>query len=191
MIKWLVTILSFFTLNVNAQYFHRLPVCFNQIEPQKYSVEINSDYNYQFIVNGGYIISQDNGDVLVQWSSSIQFGELIVIIENEIGCQSQSNLTLEILPCDETFIWIPNSFTPNGDGDNDKFTAKGINIRDYEMTIYNRWGEELYFTRNIQNGWNGYYKGKVVPIGVYCYLISYLDNNNNLQKITGRINVIK
>ena len=191
MTKWITIIFSFFCLSVNAQYFHRIPVCFNEIEPQKYSIEINPNYEYQFVVNGGYVISEETGEVLIQWSSSIQFGELIVIVENDIGCQSQSNLTMQILPCDETFIWVPNTFSPNSDGDNDIFTPKGINIIDYEMTIYNRWGEELYFTRNILGGWDGYFKGKVVPLGDYSYKINYLDNRNNLQTIVGKINILR
>ena len=74
----------------------------------------------------------------------------------------------------ETTFYIPNSFTPNDDGLNDIFKPKGENFSEFEMFIYNRWGEMIYYTTNL-SGWDGSINGYYVPDGVYCYIIAYRD----------------
>lgn len=91
----------------------------------------------------------------------------------------------------ETFIYIPNSFTPNGNRVNDGFIAQGIGIEKFEMSIYNKWGEELYYTATINEPWNGTYKGKDVPQGSYVYSISIVDVKNESKTFTGSVNVIR
>jgi gliding motility-associated-like protein len=98
---------------------------------------------------------------------------------------------MEVLPCDQTTIYVPNTFTPNQDGINDVFTPKGTNIKYYEMTILNRWGQELYFTRNINGGWNGYYRGQICPPAVYNYKIVYQDNSNNYNTLVGKVIILR
>jgi gliding motility-associated-like protein len=72
-------------------------------------------------------------------------------------------------------IFVPNSFTPNNDGLNDTFNAKGLFIETYSMEIYSRWGELLYHTENLDEGWNGYYNGSLIPEGTYAYKITATD----------------
>ncbi|MCF8463750.1 MAG: PKD domain-containing protein [Flavobacteriales bacterium] len=91
----------------------------------------------------------------------------------------------------ETFIYIPNSFTPDNNRVNDGFIAKGIGIKKFEMTIFNKWGEELYFTASIDEPWDGTYQGKVVPQDTYVYFISIIDVKNESRVISGSVNVIR
>ena len=91
----------------------------------------------------------------------------------------------------ETFIYIPNSFTPNGNRLNDGFIAQGIGIEKFEMSIYNKWGEELYYTATIDEPWNGTYKGKDVPQDSYVYRISIVDVKNESKTFCGSVNVIR
>ena len=70
-------------------------------------------------------------------------------------------------------MYIPNTFSPNGDLINDKFNAKGSDITEYKMMIFNRWGELFYETKTLDGGWNGYYKGVVAKNDVYVYRINY------------------
>jgi gliding motility-associated-like protein len=81
-------------------------------------------------------------------------------------------------------IWIPNAFTPNGDDENDFFLPKGINIEEFHMLIFNRWGEQLFESYELENGWDGIYQGENCPIGVYVYLIEYkaMGNGNDQSK---------
>ncbi|MGA3015157.1 MAG: gliding motility-associated C-terminal domain-containing protein [Bacteroidales bacterium] len=82
---------------------------------------------------------------------------------------------------------IPNAFTPNGDGLNDKFKIFGTpdeNITEYNFRIFNRWGQMVFETNNIDDAWDGTCKGQLCPTGVYVWEIFYRDNNK--QKVTNK-----
>jgi len=78
-------------------------------------------------------------------------------------------------------IWIPNAFTPNGDGKNDAFNIESINkIKDFHLYIYNRWGQVIFETNDINKGWDGTFKGKDIQEGVYIWKLEYQwDGNYN------------
>ncbi len=101
--------------------------------------------------------------------------------------------TILIKDCIE--IWIPNAFSPNNDGINDEFIAKGINIVEFRMIIFNRWGNQLFESNNISFGWDGKYKETLCPPDVYVYYIQYTGYRSNLKKIskqaTGMVVLIK
>lgn len=80
-------------------------------------------------------------------------------------------------------IFIPNTFTPNNDGRNDVFYVYGTTIARMKLRVYNQWGQFLYESLNLQNGWDGTYKGQMQPNGVYVY---YLDAEFNDGKTTTR-----
>lgn len=93
--------------------------------------------------------------------------------------------SIQVLPCSE--IWFPNVFTPNGDNNNPMFTGMGINIVDFHMMIFNRWGQLLYETNNIYNGWDGTFKGQDCAQGVYFYVADYqLYTNSGLSSQTSQ-----
>jgi len=72
-------------------------------------------------------------------------------------------------------IWLPNAFTPNGDGINDVFRALGNigRIGGFSLSAFNRWGEQVFHTDNRYEGWDGTYKGSPAPLGTYAYLLEY------------------
>jgi gliding motility-associated-like protein len=190
MIKYLLGLLLLCT-QVQAQYYHQIPNCFGDNRPVRYSVPYSSQFNYNYQVINGNIINQNNGDILIDWNLSAGSGQLIVTVTNDLNCGSSVNLIMETLPCNTTTIYVPNSFTPNSDGYNDVFTAKATNIKYYEMTIYNRWGQQLYFTRNINGGWNGKVRGRLSPRGVYSYKIRYQDYQNYYKELVGKVSLIR
>ena len=59
------------------------------------------------------------------------------------------------------------------------------------LTIYNRWGTELFFTRNINTGWNGKYKGRKCPQAVYAYKVFYKDHQNYFHTIVGKTSLVR
>jgi len=71
----------------------------------------------------------------------------------------------EIIP--PVSIYIPNAFTPNGDGINDTFGVKGEGIRNFHLFIYNRWGEKIFETTNPRQQWDGVYEGQPAEQGTY------------------------
>jgi gliding motility-associated-like protein len=73
-------------------------------------------------------------------------------------------------------VQIPGAFTPNGDGRNDLFRAACFcPVPQYHLMVYNRNGEQVFETADPGAGWNGYYKGKLQPDGVYVYYTEFFD----------------
>ena len=70
-------------------------------------------------------------------------------------------------------FYIPNCFSPNNDGENDFFIAKGVDVTYFKMQIFNRWGAMLFETMNLAAGWDGKYQGNYVAGGEYVYIIQY------------------
>jgi gliding motility-associated-like protein len=94
-------------------------------------------------------------------------------------------------------LYIPNSFTPNGDGLNDIFSAVGYNIVEFEMLIFNRWGEKIFQSDNINFGWNGSYlkgnapnQGDKVQEEVFVYKLKFIDISGLEHTKEGTVTVI-
>jgi gliding motility-associated-like protein len=91
-------------------------------------------------------------------------------------------------------FYLPTSFTPNGDGLNEEFRAfgDGIDLSNYSMYIYNRWGELMFQTDNIGNGWDGSYKGKKANVGVYVWkIVAKEENGTIIHDHFGQITISK
>jgi gliding motility-associated-like protein len=88
-------------------------------------------------------------------------------------------------------LYIPTAFTPNNDSKNDKWVILGMALYpDAVVTIYNRWGERIFETKNyINNPWTGYYKGQKQPIGSYVYLIQL--NDTQKQVLKGTVTIVQ
>jgi gliding motility-associated-like protein len=88
-------------------------------------------------------------------------------------------------------IYIPNAFSPNGDGINDAFVISGDNIMEYSYTIYNRWGERLFESTGNQKTWNGYSNGAIAQEGVYMYMLKVVDTDNSAHYFSGNITLLR
>lgn len=92
-------------------------------------------------------------------------------------------------------LFIPNAFTPDGDGNNDVFTPKGDHVYDYRMRIYNRWGELLYTTESLGQGWDGNYAGNKAQQDVYVYKVEYtynfLSGQSEQKSVVGTVALIR
>lgn len=96
-----------------------------------------------------------------------------VTVTDEFGCNLSKDVTIEVLPliCDDPLVFIPNTFTPNGDGKNDILYVRSSIIKEFTLRIYNRWGELIFESDSLDKGWDGYYKGKLCEQGVYDYYL--------------------
>ncbi len=90
-------------------------------------------------------------------------------------------------------FYIPDAFSPNGDGLNDVFMPKGTYIKTYEMYIYDRWGQKLFHTTNINVGWDGTVNGgnTISQEDTYVYLINITDSQDEQHSYTGKVTLIK
>ena len=98
-----------------------------------------------------------------------------------LGCHSENNLIVEVLASYR--ILVPDAFTPNGDGLNDHFMPKMRGIEDFEMLIFNKWGELIYTTTSKEIGWDGTLNGRMSPNGNYVYKLVFkaLDGEKGSQ----------
>ena len=93
-----------------------------------------------------------------------------------IGCTSENSVQVSLICAEASQVFVPNTFTPNGDGVNDRFylSGKGLGLIS-RMSVYNRWGEQVFEAENINAndpgaGWDGTYKGQVLPPDVFIYV---------------------
>ena len=111
------------------------------------------------------------------------------IVKNELNCTDSISLTVYIYP--EFRLFIPDAFTPNGDGLNDIFKPSTIGLKEYDFEIYNRWGENIYSSNGPEDGWNGSFKGNSAPQGVYVYLLKVVDIKGNSRTYNGKVVLIR
>lgn len=89
-------------------------------------------------------------------------------------------------------VFIPNTFTPNADGLNDKFyPLTNCNFEYYECLVFNRWGQLVFKTSNQFNKWNGKFKGADCPTGIYVYQITYKFQSQQTKNVYGKISLLR
>ncbi len=117
--------------------------------------------------------------------------QITLITYSTNGCADTSYQTVIIEP--DFMFYIPNAFTPNDDGINDSFSGKGIFIRNYEMIIFDRWGNLIFFSDNINKPWDGKANhGTEIAQGeVYIYSIKVVDINAKNHTYKGIVTLVK
>lgn len=88
-------------------------------------------------------------------------------------------------------IYVPNSFTPDGNGINDVFRIYAEDLTEFEIMIFNRWGEMLFQSNSVDAEWDGKYKGKLSQVDTYIWKIIYSDVNTNKKEVIGHVNIIR
>ena len=104
---------------------------------------------------------------------------------------SSTIITFTYEAVENDVIYCPNAFTPNGDGKNDIWDVEGENIHSVKFYIYDQWGELLFTSTSIQNGWDGTYKGTKEPVGVYVYYLDAIMNDGKNIRRKGTITLLK
>ena len=85
----------------------------------------------------------------------------------------------------EFILLIPDAFTPNADNINEKFEVKGLFVNTFKMSVFNRWGEVVFQTSDINNSWDGIINGEKAPAGSYVYKIEITDSSDKLFTKSG------
>jgi gliding motility-associated-like protein len=117
--------------------------------------------------------------------------EVLVVDEN--GCESSDTALVVIVDveCDEDNIFIPNAFSPNGDGLNDIFRLTGERIESVSMVIYDRWGNRIFHADDAAAAWDGRADGQLMPADSYGYLVTVLCAGNATFRIKGNVTLIR
>lgn len=115
------------------------------------------------------------------------------VVVSKKGCKEEKTIRINVdnVNCGEPNIFVPNAFTPNNDGNNDVLKVRGRWISKLQFVVYNRWGQEMFTTTDLNNGWNGVFKGNEVAPDVYNYFlqVTCLDNKTFMKR--GNTTLIK
>lgn len=191
--KLLFLILLLLSFNLSAQ--HEVVLCTDNATEFTYTT---SSFNgtYTWTLNGTTMPSNSNF-ITIDWKN---YGEgtyhLEVNFTDNIGCIAEPvTYDVYVSRCPDFNIWIPNAFTPDGDITNDHFTVDGygFDLASFTMEIYDRWGEKLYRTTDINKPWSGRCEtnNNSYPIGVYVYLIQLTDDNGRRREYVGTVAIVK
>ncbi|MCO5946269.1 gliding motility-associated C-terminal domain-containing protein [Mucilaginibacter flavidus] len=155
----------------------------------------------------GYLVSTDNRQTFTAPSSGsngnthtvtgLQIGQsvtLIVRATGDVSCKESANSTqvtaLAVNPLIDQ-VFVANAFTPNGDGKNDVVYVHNENIKTLKFYVYSQWGELLFMSQSQQNGWDGTFKGKAEPAGVYVYYVEITLTNGEKVNKKGTITLLR
>lgn len=98
-------------------------------------------------------------------------GNITTRLTNAFGCVTLDTVLIEN-DC-EPRVFIPTAFTPNNDGNNDQFTVEPLFVTDFEVYIFSRWGELIFYSNEQDFEWDGTYNGKILPMGTYAYKVTF------------------
>lgn len=119
--------------------------------------------------------------------------EVKLIVTHPSGCRDTTVQILDVVP--KVTYFLPNAFTPNDDSANDVFIGKGYlrGLKAFEMSIWNRWGEEIFRTEDPMVGWNGQQNntGKPLPVGVYFCLVRYTGPRGEQVELQGVATLVR
>lgn len=161
------TLVNFFNNSVNATSFNW------QFSDGSASSEFEPTYNFPDSIAGTYATT--------------------LIAYNELGCTDTAVVLINIE--EELLFYIPNTFTPDGDEFNQTFQAifsSGYDPFDFNLVIFNRWGEIIWESFNSEIGWDGTYRGLPVQDGTYTWKIEFKTSANDERKmVIGHVNVLR
>jgi gliding motility-associated-like protein len=125
-----------------------------------------------------------------QKNPSYTFGQegvypVVLCISNSFGCRDTLIQTITVVP--DFAIYVPNAFSPDDNDLNDTFFPVVRGVTYYNLKIFNRWGELLFQTTNVTEGWSGVYKGEDCPHGVYVWVIELSTNKGLSKRMTGNV----
>ncbi|HPZ36805.1 MAG TPA: gliding motility-associated C-terminal domain-containing protein, partial [Bacteroidales bacterium] len=115
---------------------------------------------------------------------------IMQIVNNQYNCPDTAYNDVTVNP--SIIFYIPNAFTPNEDDKNEFFIPFGFNVSplEYEFRIYDRWGKQLFYTTDINVGWDGTYKGEYVKQDVYVYMVK-VRLEDGIQVFRGSVYLLK
>jgi gliding motility-associated-like protein len=122
--------------------------------------------------------------------SALQSQKIKIKITNDI-CVAEDSIFIKVLP--SCTIYVPNAFSPNGDGKNDVFKVLNADLaKEFSLEVFNRYGEKIFVSNNALLGWNGTIKGSDANAGTYVWVLRYMDTTYNLQRmLNGTIVLIR
>jgi gliding motility-associated-like protein len=154
-----------------------------------------NDAQLSFIVSGGVPPYSYGIPGLVTQADSVLHnlagGVYMYRITDAQDCNLEGNIEVPVAT-HSCAIYVPNAFSPDGDGINDVFRVKVFDkVSDFRLSVYNRWGELLYTSTDSSSGWRGDQKGVQLPAGAYLWMATYTDSKQQPMKQTGTVVIVR
>ncbi len=146
-----------------------------------------TQWAWHFLTETKNTITKFGNEVTYKYNEAGTY-PISLVVTNNYGCID--TVVKSIVIADDYRLFIPNAFTPNNDGTNDIFVPKGHGIKSYTLVIFNRWGEQIYLTNQLEKGWDGYYKGVLSKSDVYTWKINCVDVKNKSHELLGSFTLL-
>lgn len=126
-------------------------------------------------------------------TATVQHTTTFIVTVTDSTCTAMDSVTVKVheLVCGDPDIFVPDAFTPNGDGNNDLLVVRGRHITKMEFRVFDRWGELVFATEDQAEGWDGSYKGKPVDPAVYVYWLTATCVDGQEYFAKGNVTVIR
>lgn len=178
----------------NAYFnFSKNPATWFETTIQTFDNSIGDVINWQWICNDAISVSTNGNNATLVFSEGISGTyPVTLIVTTDEGCIDTTTIDLNIIP--DVIMYIPNSFTPDGDEHNQtwKFFIEGIDFMNFKVEIFNRWGELMWESYDARAEWDGTFKNKKVPQGTYTWKMTYKEiNSDGRKQYIGYINLLK
>jgi gliding motility-associated-like protein len=185
------------TVNITAFSYPKLDVGPDVTIPVGSSYQINGTGSADIVsLNWTPATALSCTDCLSPLANPIKTTTYVLNAVNNGTCVSADSIKITVI-CNNGNFFIPNTFSPNGDGSNDRFIVrgKGLNVIP-SITIFNRWGQVVFERRNFApndpaSGWDGTFNGKPAPSDVYIYTVQILCDNATLIPYHGNVTLIR
>lgn len=119
----------------------------------------------------------------------------VKLIRENVLCRVEDSLIVNVIPCPQVIYWIPNTFTPDNDEHNQTFRPifnEGIDVDGFYLVIYNRWGQIIWETNNLNGEWDGTYGGNKCSDGIYIWKLMFGVKNTDEKRIDyGHLTIIR
>jgi gliding motility-associated-like protein len=147
---------------------------------------------WDFLGNGNMVTAVNCGDIVFTYDDTGTY-TVTQIVVNQWNCAD--TVTQEVIIIPNTTLYVPNTFTPNGDGKNDMFLAYGTYVEDFHMMVFDRWGMLIFESYDINVGWNGRVNnngGSLAQIDTYVWKIEYTEQYMGYyHRMIGHVNLIR
>ncbi len=158
-------------------------------ESSTLSTDQEDDLDYQWEPED----SLDDPTIETPTATPLETTTYTVTVIDANDCTGTAQVTVEVVQpnCDESDIFVPNMFSPNGDMVNDFYKIESNFIKELEILIYNRWGEEVYKSNDVNAQWDGTFDGKELPPDVFGYNVRIICINDLEYMKQGNITLVK
>lgn len=131
------------------------------------------------------------GEQITVPGSSQDYRQCFRVKATELNGQNKTSWSNEVCFFFSPNVYVPTAFSPNKDGLNESFNPVTVAVKDYHLSIFNRWGEQIFVTEDQAEGWDGTYKQKDSQSGVYMYLVKYSDSAGEQYQKAGTVQLMR